>query len=67
MILSTLRAVLGSIYARATGATPTGTPRIVTANAWNCATSDASAWPIHTVSGSAWSNTVVAATAEDGD
>ncbi len=67
MILSTLRAVLGSIYARATGTAPTGTPRIVTANAWSCATSDASAWRETSVTASAWPNIIVLATAEAGD
>jgi len=67
IILSTLRAVLGSIYARATGASQTSHPRIVTANAWTCSRIDASAYPQTFVTASAWANTVVSANAEDGE
>ncbi len=62
MILGTLRAVLGAIYSRYRSTT-SPTPRIVTANAWSCAMSDASAWPQTLVSASGWSGTVTDASA----
>ncbi len=62
MILGTLRAVLGAIYSRYRSTT-SPTPRIVTANAWSCASSDASAWSQTLAPASGWSCTLSDASA----